>query len=273
MLRTRPTTTTRAPYKFTGKERDSESGLDNFGARYNSSSMGRFMSPDWSTKPQGVPYAKLDNPQTLNLYAYVGNNPLSSTDPTGHYLCNGDQCKQVAAALDAIKKAAASDKNLSKDQKAALQKVISFYGDAGKDNKVTVNTGSGSSGTNNGGTSTANGRTTISIDLSHWDAKGAPLNGGKADSEKASTVAHEGEHGVQQKAQGMPTTNDQEYKGEQQAFQVQSYVNQGLGATSAYGVWTPTGGYSQSAVNANAANATQIWCGCGWTPTSGAPPQ
>src|SRR5262249_15221182 len=33
-------------YKFTGKERDTESGLDNFGARYDSSSMGRFMSPD-----------------------------------------------------------------------------------------------------------------------------------------------------------------------------------------------------------------------------------
>ena len=33
-------------YKFTGKERDSESGLDNFGARYNSSNLGRFMSPD-----------------------------------------------------------------------------------------------------------------------------------------------------------------------------------------------------------------------------------
>ena len=35
-----------AVYKFTGKERDSESGLDNFGARYNASSMGRFMTPD-----------------------------------------------------------------------------------------------------------------------------------------------------------------------------------------------------------------------------------
>jgi RHS repeat-associated protein len=29
-------------YKFTGKERDTESGLDNFGARYNASTMGRF---------------------------------------------------------------------------------------------------------------------------------------------------------------------------------------------------------------------------------------
>jgi RHS repeat-associated protein len=36
----------RCAYKFTGKERDTESGLDNFGARYNASSLGRFMSPD-----------------------------------------------------------------------------------------------------------------------------------------------------------------------------------------------------------------------------------
>lgn len=69
---------------FTGKERDTESGLDYFGARYYASSMGRFMSPDWSAKAEPVPYSKLDNPQSLNLYAYVGNNPLSRTDPTGH---------------------------------------------------------------------------------------------------------------------------------------------------------------------------------------------
>jgi len=68
----------------TGKERDSESGNDYFGARYYASSMGRFMSPDWSAKVAPVPYAKLDNPQTLNLYAYVGNNPLRYVDADGH---------------------------------------------------------------------------------------------------------------------------------------------------------------------------------------------
>lgn len=46
--------------------------------------MGRFMSPDWSAKEEPVPYAKLDNPQSLNLYSYVGNNPLSNIDPDGH---------------------------------------------------------------------------------------------------------------------------------------------------------------------------------------------
>ena len=63
-------------YKFTGKERDSESGLDNFGARYDASSIGRFMTPD---PIAGV----LANPQSLNKYAYVLNRPLVLTDPTG----------------------------------------------------------------------------------------------------------------------------------------------------------------------------------------------
>ncbi len=69
---------------FTGKERDSESGLDNFGARYNSSSMGRFMSPDWSAAPMGVPYADFGDPQSLNLYSYARNRPLTYVDRDGH---------------------------------------------------------------------------------------------------------------------------------------------------------------------------------------------
>jgi len=68
----------------TGKERDTESGLDDFGARYYASTMGRFMSPDWSASPTAVPYANLEYPQTLNLYSYAGNNPLSRKDADGH---------------------------------------------------------------------------------------------------------------------------------------------------------------------------------------------
>jgi RHS repeat-associated protein len=71
-------------YKFTGKERDAESGLDNFGARYDSSSLGRFMTPDWAAKPVTVPYAKFGDPQTLNLYSYVENGPVNRIDPDGH---------------------------------------------------------------------------------------------------------------------------------------------------------------------------------------------
>jgi RHS repeat-associated protein len=70
--------------RSTGKERDTESGNDYFEARYYSSAMGRFMSPDWSAKEDPVPYAHLDDPQSLNLYSYVQNNPLSHIDADGH---------------------------------------------------------------------------------------------------------------------------------------------------------------------------------------------
>jgi RHS repeat-associated protein len=42
--------------RFTAKERDAESGNDYFGARYYASSMGRWLSPDWSAKVVPVPY-------------------------------------------------------------------------------------------------------------------------------------------------------------------------------------------------------------------------
>src|SRR5207302_1708221 len=63
-------------YKFTGKERDAETGLDYFGARYYGSNLGRFLTPDWSSKPSPVPYAELSDPQSLNLYSYVRNSPI-----------------------------------------------------------------------------------------------------------------------------------------------------------------------------------------------------
>jgi RHS repeat-associated protein len=69
---------------FTGKERDSESGLDNFGARFNSSSFGRFTSADWSPSPEPIPYGSLGNPNSLDLYSYVRNNPVTLADRDGH---------------------------------------------------------------------------------------------------------------------------------------------------------------------------------------------
>jgi RHS repeat-associated protein len=81
--------------RFTGKERDSETGLDFFGARYFSAAQGRWTSPDWSEKPQAVPYANLYNPQSLNLYVYVVNNPLSGFDPDGHIDCTGKNAQGI----------------------------------------------------------------------------------------------------------------------------------------------------------------------------------
>jgi RHS repeat-associated protein len=86
-----------SPWKFTGKERDSESGNDYFGARYYASSVARWLSPDWSANVMPVPFAKLGNPQSLNLYAYVLDNPLGNADPDGH--CGADFGCWIGAAL------------------------------------------------------------------------------------------------------------------------------------------------------------------------------
>jgi RHS repeat-associated protein len=71
-------------YKFEGKERDTETGNDDFGARYYSNRLGRWLSADWSNVPVPVPYANLTNPQTLNLYAMVADDPESFADLDGH---------------------------------------------------------------------------------------------------------------------------------------------------------------------------------------------
>ena len=70
--------------KFTGKERDVETGLDYFGARYFSGAQGRFTSPD-----QPLVAHNRSDPQSWNLYTYGLNNPLRFTDPTGQFAVDG----------------------------------------------------------------------------------------------------------------------------------------------------------------------------------------
>jgi len=83
-------------YKFTSKERDSESQLDYFGARYYSNAMGRFITPDWAAKATAVPYAEFADPQSLNQYSYVRNIPTGAVDFDGHDGC----CTAVLEELE-----------------------------------------------------------------------------------------------------------------------------------------------------------------------------
>ncbi len=64
--------------KFTGYQRDTESGLDYAQARYYGNTQGRFTSPDPFSGS-----AIIADPQTFNRYNYCRNNPVNSTDPTG----------------------------------------------------------------------------------------------------------------------------------------------------------------------------------------------
>jgi RHS repeat-associated protein len=76
------------PYGFTQKERDRESGLHYFEARFLATPVSRFLTPDSKySAPEALPDSEFNSllamPQALNLYAYVMNNPVVHTDPTG----------------------------------------------------------------------------------------------------------------------------------------------------------------------------------------------
>ena len=110
-----------SPLHFTGKMRDAETGLDEFPARYYSSTQGRWYSPDWASAQVPVPYADLHNPQTLNLYDYVGSDPSNHADADGHrdyaQSNSGNPCYNTASAECAAAK------------KAQKQVIYTYQGD------------------------------------------------------------------------------------------------------------------------------------------------
>jgi RHS repeat-associated protein len=146
------------PTSFTGKERDAESGLDNFGARYDASSVGRFMTPD-----PLMASAKVWDPQTWNRYAYALNNPLKYVDPTGMNEVTADQCAKdkncVTVKVNVIYDKNANDgKGLTDKQKAdfekgQLQNAKDQYGNADIHLDVTYTAGA---------VSNDSGKTTVS---------------------------------------------------------------------------------------------------------------
>ena len=85
--------------QFTGQQRDDESKLDYFGARYYRPLLGRFTSPDAPLVDQFA-----GNPQSWNLYSYVRNNPLRYIDPTGQVIqLLGKTEEERQAELEAIR--------------------------------------------------------------------------------------------------------------------------------------------------------------------------
>jgi RHS repeat-associated protein len=75
--------------KFVGKEKDEETGLYYFGARYMEAKIGRFVSPDpvgaVDPKTGSINQAVIHDPQRLNHYAYGLNNPYKYVDPDGEF--------------------------------------------------------------------------------------------------------------------------------------------------------------------------------------------
>jgi RHS repeat-associated protein len=220
-------------HKFTAKERDPESGLDNFGARYNSSSIGRFMSPD-PLLNSGRPW----DPQTWNRYAYARNNFLNILDPTGLYNtpdhCNdGDKkCKkQLNKHREELRKAVEKltekvEKMKDGQEKARLQASLKALGTAEDGNNVFVKfgaTGDGSAATTVA-TYNADSKETsfnVTLDTNMMDSR----------DEMAIDAAHEGTHvaDISDPRYANSATTLSDFSLEYRGYQTSAWAAQALG--------------------------------------------
>jgi RHS repeat-associated protein len=114
--------------KFTQKERDNETGLDYFGARYNASTQGRFTSAD----PKILGQKQLVNPQRWNRYAYVVNNPLALYDPDGQ----DDKGQSGSTTIDIYISHAEKGDEMTKGQRAKLDGLVTEGAKKGFDIRV-----------------------------------------------------------------------------------------------------------------------------------------
>jgi RHS repeat-associated protein len=172
-----------AQCRSTAKERDTESGNDYFGARYYASTMGRWLSPDWSAKYEPVPYAKLDNPQTLNLYAYVLNNPLTHFDPDGHACDSLWHCAQGFLNAVEVKVSATLGTQRSvrwgvakAEYHATVAGVEGKSGLGGGNKEATVSTGIGASASASGGPAKASVSVNAGAQVSTTDEASANVS-------------------------------------------------------------------------------------------------
>ncbi|MBI4129973.1 RHS repeat-associated core domain-containing protein [Candidatus Roizmanbacteria bacterium] len=116
---------TNSKYLFTGQEKDAETGLYYYGARYYDSHIQRFAQPD-PLLPD--PY----DPQQLNRYAYVRNNPLKYTDPSGNFIFIPAALYVGAVAVSSWATAIASSPDFEQDI-AGWQESISYVQENPKD--------------------------------------------------------------------------------------------------------------------------------------------
>lgn len=240
--------------QFTGYERDSETSLDYAKARMFGSGFGRFTSPD-----PLLSSGRVENPQTWNRYAYVLNNPLLFSDPLGLFewaesaggsATDGQllarsmdrsltkrerrqarrqyQFRQrFRAGLERARVAATSDR-LTAEQRQQVQESVDSYGNENEDNGVNVGIRVNARGepitSGPKATTLLNADDTVSVDFRL----------GRSADQLTVTIAHEGRHVADDLAwvnAGHPTGGDTDlnhYFREQRAWNVSSYVGQGL---------------------------------------------
>jgi RHS repeat-associated protein len=251
-----PSAGAREKKQFTGHERDSES-LDYMHARFYAPFMGRFLSVDpgrdWD----------LRRPQSWNMYAYVQNNPINRTDPTGKYTCSGskDDCKQI---VDALTEARTSVANLPKNsaERARVNAIVNLYGKPGQRNGVVVDTSGKGRIPNAAGGASMEGKTlTFSVSIAVVKDQVSAFPNANLKSELAGVLMHDGQHLFDFRKTGRMFGNKaEELAGERRAGFTEAFMWQGLGQNASSEIYTNATGVNPAAIEFYAQRATAMWC-------------
>jgi RHS repeat-associated protein len=232
--------------RSSGKERDAETGLDYFGARYFSSPQGRFTSPDPLLNS-----GRLEIPQSWNRYAYTLNNPLRYVDPDGLYewSVSCDEKKDSAChqnrqwfrdALTNMNKAleTAKKKDPNSQEYKDLLRVSLLYGKENDPTGIKV----AFSGKEGAAYSTPDTATfdvrTLTDNANAWSKA---TNGAVDPSvEFAAEVAHEGSNVFDRIGRTGRPDYPRIFQDEINAYRTQSDVNYIFNTQSVYGLWNPS---------------------------------